>query len=163
LHWTTAVKVWGVAKKMFRDATESKVAALRVLDANPFAGVQGPERGVKKSKQWLYPSEVLSLLACQEVPIRWRRLYALSVYLYTRPEELAALDCEDVHLEHGYVDIHRAVDLRTGEIKPTKTKRTRKVPIKPALVPLLTAFVEAYRTGPLIRSDAPNREIDHGV
>jgi integrase len=163
LHWTTAVKAWGVATKMFKDAVESKVATLRVLDVNPFAGVRGPERGVKKSKQWLYPSEVTKLLACQDVPIRWRRLYALSVYLYTRPEELAALECEDVNLEHGYVFIHRAVDLRTGEIKPTKTKRTRKVPIKPALVPLLSQFVAAYRTGPIIRSEAENREIEHGL
>ncbi len=164
LHWTTAVKVWGVATKMFRDAVESKVAALRVLDVNPFAGVRGPERGVRKSKQWLYPSEATKLLACGDIPIRWRRLYALSLYLYTRPEELAALDCEDVNLEHGYVFIHKAVDLRTGDVKPTKTKRTRKVPIKPALVPLLEQMVEAAgKKGPIVRSSATNREIEHGL
>jgi len=42
MHWTTAVKVWGVATKMFRDACVSKVAHLRVLDASPFEGVPGP-------------------------------------------------------------------------------------------------------------------------
>jgi hypothetical protein len=74
LHWSTGVKVWGVAKKMFRDAVESKVAALRVLETNPFDGVAAPERGEPKGKQWLYPSEVWALLSCPKAPLRWREL-----------------------------------------------------------------------------------------
>lgn len=73
--------VWGVAKKMFRDAVESKVAALRVLEQNPLNGVAGPDRGEAKAKQWLFPSEVKALLECAKAPVRWRELYALSVYL----------------------------------------------------------------------------------
>jgi hypothetical protein len=73
LHRSTAVKAWGVVKKMFRDAAKSKVAALRVLEASPFEGVQGPDRGEKKGKQWLFPDEVSALLACPQVPLRWRR------------------------------------------------------------------------------------------
>ncbi len=94
VHWTTAIKVWGVATKMFRDACASKVAHFRVLEAFPFEGVPGPDRGQRKDKQWLYPDEALRLLACPDVPLRWRRLYALMACLYLRPEELAVLDCD---------------------------------------------------------------------
>jgi integrase len=164
LHWSTATKVWGVATKMFRDSVESKVAALRVLETNPFQGVKGPERGVRKGKQWLYPTEAIQLLACPEVPLRWRELYALMMYLYTRPEELAALECSDVNLEHGYVHVHRAIDLRSAHVKPTKTKRTRKVPIKLAIRPLLTRLVKsAGKTGPLIRFEHANKKQKHGL
>ncbi len=165
LHWSTASKVWGVVGKMFKDATRSKVAHLRVLKANPFADIPGPDRGQKRSKQWLYPSEALKLLACPEVPQRWAELYALSIYLYTRPEELAVLTAADVNLEHGYVSIHRAVDLRTGDVKPTKTKHTRKVPIPLALRPLLERLIkEAPAAGRLIRSTHANRKVEgHGL
>ena len=62
----------------------------------------------------------------------------------------------------GYVKIHRACDLRTGEIKPTKTKWTRDVPIPDALVPLLVAMMaEVGETGRLIRSDDPKRKVAH--
>lgn len=164
IHWTTAVKVWGVATKMFRDACTSKVASLRVLEVNPFVDVPGPDRGVRKGKQWLYPDEALRLLACVDVPLRWRRIYAVMMYLYLRPEELAVLECEDIDIAHGYVNIHRACDLRTGEIKPTKTKRSRPVPIPDALVPLLVAMMaEAGGKGRLIRSDDPKRKVAHGL
>lgn len=69
-HWSTAIKVWGVATKMFADSADHKVAALRVLDATPFAGVRGPDRGERKSKQWLYPREALALLGSDDVPLR---------------------------------------------------------------------------------------------
>ena len=68
LHWSTATKVWAHAKKMFKDAVDSKIAALRVLESNPFDRVQGPDRGEKKGKQWLYPTEAAALLACVGVP-----------------------------------------------------------------------------------------------
>jgi hypothetical protein len=74
--------------KLFADATNFKVAALRVRDDNPCDGLPGPDRGERKAKQWLYPIEVQALLACEDVPIRWRRLYALGTYLYLRPGEL---------------------------------------------------------------------------
>jgi integrase len=120
LHWNTARKIWGLVTKLFSDACRSKVAALRVREDNPARDVQGPDRGQPTAKQWLYPSEAAALLACVDVPVRWRRLYALATYLYLRPGELAALEWADVDLEHGIVHVHQALDLRTGAAKATK-------------------------------------------
>lgn len=163
IDWSTAVKAWGVATKMFKDACSSKVASLRVLEVNPFADVPGPDRGALKPKQWLYPTEATALLACPEVPLRWRRLYTLAAYLYTRPGELAALEWPDVHLDQGYVHIHQAMNLRTGEIKPTKTGITRKAPIRPSLAPLLADMRrETDGRGRVVVHDHENKEAEHG-
>jgi integrase len=69
-------------------------------------------------------------------------VFALGAYCYARPGELGALRWEDVDLEHGVIHIHRAVDCvrAPGVVKPTKTKLARKVPIEPALLPLLDAM-----------------------
>jgi integrase len=164
LHWNTATKVWGVIKKMFRDAVDSKVAALRVLDSSPFEGVRGPDRGDRKGKQWLFPGEVSAVLACVDVPLRWRRLYALAVYLYLRPGELAALEWKDVHLEQGFVHVHQALELRSGATKATKTGTTRRVPIPLALRPLLVALsAELEAKGRVVQHTHENRESAHGM
>jgi integrase len=164
LHWSTAAKAWALAKKMFKDAVDSKIAALRVLESNPFDGVQGPDRCEKKGKQWLYPSEALALLACDDVPVRWKRLYALSMYLYLRPGELAALEWADVNLDRGYVHVHQAFDLQSGELKSTKTGTTRKVPIKLELRPLLeTMKTEVGGKGLVVQNTHENKLAEHGM
>ena len=61
-------------------------------------GVEPPERGEKKAKQWLYPSEFETLMACGRVPVLWRRLYAILAYTCLRPGELRALEWTDVDL-----------------------------------------------------------------
>jgi integrase len=169
IHWNTAKKVWGLVTKMFSDACEAKTSALRVRSDNPAAGVRGPDSGEKKGKQWLFPTEVAALLGCVEtddqpgVPRRWRQLYALSVYLYPRPGELAALEWKDVHEAQGYVYIHQALDLRSGEVKATKTGYTRKVPIHPSLVPLLAAMrKESGGAGRVVQHDHENKSAEHG-
>ncbi len=140
--WKTALHVWSNVRTMFRDACGSKLRELRIRDDNPAIGVQAPDRGVSKSKQYLYPSEFLTLVSCERVPLRWRRVFALGAYCYARPGELEALRWEDVDLEHGVMHIHRAVDCvrAPGVVKSTKTKLARKVPIEPALLPMLTAM-----------------------
>jgi integrase len=163
--WTTAGKAWGLVTKLFSDACNAKTAALRVRPDNPTAGVPGPDRGERKAKQWLYPSEVSALLACPKVPQRWRRLYALAVYLYLRPGELAALDWADVNAAQRYVSVHQALDIRTSKIKATKTGITRKVPIHPALEPLLTAMREEFGdAGRVVQNEHENqgKKHDHG-
>jgi integrase len=142
LSWKTGRNTWMVVSKMFRDACSSKTKALRVRDDNPAATVAAPDRGVVKQKAFLFPNEFLALVSCKQVPLPWRRLFTLATYTYTRAGELAALEWDDVDLVHGIIDIHRSLDRNTGLPKPTKTKETRRIPIEPALVPLLKAMHE---------------------
>ena len=161
--WKTAARCWGLVTKLFADACGSKDNSLRVRKGNPTTGVVGPDRQEQKGKQWLFPSEMTTLAACEAIPLRWRRLYALAAYLYLRPGELAGLEWRDVHSAHGYVHVHQALDLRTGEIKPTKTKHTRKVPIHPSLGPLLAAMLqECGGEGRVVQHDHANKEAEHG-
>jgi integrase len=161
--WRTAQKVWGLVTKLFSDACQSKTAALRVRADNPASGVRGPDAGVVKAKQWLFPAESMLLLGCNGVPLRWRRLYALSIYLYTRPGELAVLRWDDVDLDQEYVSIHQALDLKTGAVKPTKTGVTRRMPIHASLRPLIHQLREAARgEGLVVQHDHPNKDARHG-
>lgn len=138
LSWRTARNVWAVVSKMFDDACRSKVLALRVLTENPCAGIRGPDEGVRKSKSYVYPNEFARLVACSRVPIRWRRLFAVAIYTYTRAGELEALEKEDVDLDAMLIHVHRAIDRsEEGEAKETKTNNPRRIPIEAPLVPLL--------------------------
>ncbi|MFO0675295.1 MAG: site-specific integrase [Polyangiaceae bacterium] len=140
--WKTAVNTWGVLTKMFADACRSKVKELRVREDNPTRDVEGPDRGAERSGPYLFPAEFRMLVESERVPVRWRRLFMLSTYLYVRGGELEALDWSSVNLDQGYVHVHQAIDSDTGEVKTTKTKDTRKVPIEATLMPLL---VEMHR------------------
>ena len=140
ISWKTASHAWGLVTRMFADACGAKRRDLRVREDNPALNVHGPERGALRSKVYLYPSEVDALLSCSDVPLRWRRMFAITTYLYARAGEINALTWDDVDLERGIVHIHRSADRRTGEVKSTKTKTARRVPIDPALRPLLEAM-----------------------
>jgi integrase len=164
ISWRTSVKVWGLVTKLFGDACESKTATLRVRTDNPTTGVRGPDRGDYKGKQWLYPREVTAVLESSDVPLRWRRLYALATYLYVRPGELAALEWRDVDAQYGIVHVHQALDLRTGTTKSTKTGVTRRVPIPLALRPLLEAMRrEMGGSGRVIQHAHENKDAEHGM
>lgn len=139
LSWKTARHVWAVVSKMFSDACRSKRLDLRVREDNPAKEVRGPDAGVTKAKTYLYPDELLAVVNCATVPIRWKRLFTLATYTYMRPGELEALEWSDVDLERGTIHIHRAL-AKDGTTKATKTKVTRRIPIEPALVPLLTTM-----------------------
>jgi integrase len=96
---------------------------------------------VKKSKSYIFPSEFLAVLPCERVPIRWRLLFTVAVYPYARAAELEALECEDIDLEHRLIHIHRAIDRsKDGKVKSTKTNNPRRIPIEPALMPLLVTL-----------------------
>jgi integrase len=152
----TAQNEWGTVRRMFRDASASKELALRVRPDNPAAGIEGPDRGPKKAKVYLYPDELSSLLSCPDVPERWKLYYAFAVYTYMRPGELAALHWEDVHLGRNYIHVHRAVDRvrAPDDIRTTKTSSARKVPIEAELLPLLEALRER-EPGPGLVLDVP--------
>ncbi len=154
LAWKSAVNVWGLLTKMFDDACHSKVRSLRVLSENPAAGVQGPDHGNKKAKAYLYPSEFLTLVSCNEVPLIWRRAYTLTTYLFLRASELDVLEREDFDMgaKLPVVRIHRAWDEERRRVKPAKNKDTRTFTIEPTLVPLLKAmWQQSGRTGRLLR------------
>jgi hypothetical protein len=57
----------------------------------PGLGVRAPDRVGKKAKCYLYPNELLQVVASEDVPLAVRRLLALAVYLFVRPGELEAL------------------------------------------------------------------------
>lgn len=138
LEWKTAGNVWSLITKAFDDAANAKTRALRARPDNPAKGVKGPERGVQKAKQYLYPSEFLRVMNADDakVPLRFRTLYAVAIYTFARAGELEALTWRDVDLEHGVVSITKAVDRKTGKVKSTKSGETRRVPIEPNLYPL---------------------------
>jgi integrase len=136
LRWKTARNAWAVVSKMFADASKSKILDLRVRTDNPATDIEGPDDGAKRGGPFLYPLEFEALMACDRVPLRWKRTFALASYLYLRGGELAALAWADVNLDQGYVLVHQSED-ETGAVGTTKTENTRKVPIEPTLLPLL--------------------------
>jgi integrase len=141
LSWKTAQNVWMLVSKMFRESVRSKVQELRVRTDNPCIDVAPPDRGSRKAKVYLFPNELGALLSCDRVPLRWRRMVAVSVYLGVRAGELDALQWDDVDLAHGIVHVHRALDRsRPGKAKATKTDTARRFRIEPVLLPLLVAM-----------------------
>lgn len=142
ISWKTSFHAWSDVRCMFRDAVSSKDRSLRVREDDPTTGVRPPEKGADKSKTVLYPDEVATLLACAEVPVRYRVLYAVAIYTGMRAGELEALAWGDVDLEHGFIAVTKAVNRKTGEVDSTKTEATGDVPIEPALHSLLGAMLD---------------------
>ncbi len=148
IAWKTARNVWTTAGKMLADAVRSKRDEIRCRESNPIRDVEGPNRGAHRAHPYLYPSEVLTFVSCDDVPLMWRRAVALGIYTYARAAELRALRWADVDLEHGTIHVHRARDRVTGEDKPTKTKHARRFSLERAILPLLqTMHAEAEEEG----------------
>jgi integrase len=151
MAWKTAVHVWSVVSTAFKDATNAKTRALRVLAENPALGVRGPDRGTARAKAYLYPSEFLQLVACEDVPLRWRRIYTLAVYSYTRAGELLALEWPDVDETANTIHVHHAINIKSGKLDTVKTDKPHHVPIEAALLPLLRVMrAEAGGKGALV-------------
>jgi integrase len=160
MSWRTASHVWGLVSKMFADACGAKQRDLRVREDNPAISVHGPDRGVHKAKVYLWPSEFLVLVSCALVPFAWRRAFAIATYLYARAGELNALMWEDIDLDRFVIHIHRSADRDTGAMNPTKTSVARRVPIEPALIPLLQAMREQSNgKGRVLAIDATDRKL----
>lgn len=71
-----------------------------------------------------------------------KRIYALAVFLYVRPQEFYSLRWTDVDWQAREIRIRRKLDVRTGEEKPGSKSDAgiREVPIHPNLMPLLEAM-----------------------
>lgn len=132
LSWKTASNVWVLVSKMGKDLVHAKRRDLRVREDNP------AERGSRPAKQYLYPSEFELLVGCKGIDLAFRTLYAVAVYTYARSNELAALVWDDVDLAHNVIHITKSVDRATHKVKATKSGTTRRIPIEPALRPVLS-------------------------
>ena len=164
IAWKTAINIWATAKKMCDDAAESKLEDLRCRPDNVSAGVRGPDRGDHKGKQWLYPSEFLQFVGCEEVPLKWRRCVALAVYMYPRDSELRPLLCRDADTEHRVLRVTKKYNRRTKKIEATKGRRNRSLPIEPALVPLLEELkAEAGNDAATIAHMPSERDMARGL
>lgn len=158
LAWKTAASAWSLVTSMCSDMVNAKRRDLRARGDNPAAGVLPPERGERKAKQYLYPSEFLRFISCDgsddrdEVPLRLRRAVAISVYMVVRDGELRALrwDGGDIDLEHGTLSVTRSL-ARSGATKSTKSGETRRFAIERELLPLLKGMHdESKGKGPVV-------------
>jgi integrase len=137
LAWRTAHHVWAVVRAMFRDASRCKERSLRVRPDDACRDIVPPDRGPTKEKQFLFPSEYLTLASCEHIPLDWRRVAVLSTCLYLRVSELEALEWDDVAIEHGTIHVHRSLDRSRGCAKATKSGVARRFLIEPTVLPLL--------------------------
>ena len=137
LSWKTASNVWVLVSKMGKDLVNAKRRDLRVREDNPAERAHAPERGSRPAKQYLYSSEFELLVGCKGIDLAFRTLYAVAVYTYARSNELAALTWDDVDLAHNVIHITKSIDRATHKVKSTKTGTTRRIPIEPALRPVL--------------------------
>jgi integrase len=143
-----AMNVWSsltaALSRAFSD-DDPDYGAVRIgpQSADPCLGIKPPVtterlKETKKSRQHLYPREFVRLMNCAGVPVVWRRLYAIAVYTYLRPEEIYGLTWGDVDLDAEQIHVWRTFKIRTGEVKDdTKTHEERHVPIHRNLLPLL--------------------------
>jgi integrase len=148
----TAAHIWSEITSGFKEAFSSKRADLRIEDLIlPTFGVQPPLRTDQRIQAALYPSEVTTLLAHEGVLMWRRRLYALAIYTGARLSELSRITAAHIDFEHGMI-----------EILGSKTAvATRRVPIEPALRPLLKLLWDERKTGPLV--DAPRSDGGSGA
>lgn len=139
MSWKLASNVWGLVSKAFADACKSKDPHLRVRSDSPASTVAPPDKGAVKAKVYLWPSEFLALMRCERVPVRWKQIVALSVYLYCRAGELEALQWDALDLDHGVIHVHQAMDRYrdVGVVRHTKGKEARRYGLEPTIVPLL--------------------------
>jgi integrase len=160
LSWKTAVHAWSLVTKLFDDATACKRRELRVRSDNPAKDVRGPDTGARKAKVYLYPAEFAKLMACDAVPVDWRRAFAVTTYLFLRAGEANALTWDEVDLDHATVHVHRSVNRRTGDLSSTKSEAARRVPIDAALMPLLRAMhTEAGGSGRVLATKVTDRKL----
>ena len=78
---------------------------LRPESSNPVKRHYRPERDPDKHYSFLYPSEVLALLACTKIPIGRRIFYLLAVYWGSRKGSLFSLKWSGLDFDHGMVSM----------------------------------------------------------
>lgn len=140
----TAICCWAIVSRMFADMVDSKKRELRVLKKNPAAGVAPPDPPGELEKQWLYPSELQLLLACADVPVERRQIYAATVFLVCRPgEALALLWKRGVDPATGMVRIYRSYDhIEAVWREHTKSGDSRHFAMDSVIRPMFEAMIK---------------------
>ncbi len=140
----TAQNAWGGLTSALKAAYASRERSLRVLSERIYADILPPKKGRTRARPWLYPREWVELSQHEDfgaIPIVWRRIYAIALYTGLRPGELRALTWADVDLVARTIDVSKAIDAETGNLKATKSAAGHRViPILPELMPLLDAM-----------------------
>lgn len=148
-----AMNVWSdlVVAPFSRAFTDDdpRYSAVRVgpASSNPSIGIKPPVTkeqldADRRARQPMYPHEFAQLMQSDAVPRDAKRIYALAVFLYCRPQEFYALRWTDVDWTAREIRIRRKLDVRTGEEKPgTKSDAgIREIPIHEHIMPLLRAM-----------------------
>ena len=104
---------------------------LRGDGSNPVKRYLRPAPEAEKLFCFLYPSELLALLACASIPIGRRVLYALAVYTGQRKGSLFALRWKHVDFDHGTLASFK-----------TKTGRAQYFKADPGLMAILKRWRE---------------------
>lgn len=151
----TARNIWGTCTAICKECVASKLDELRCRKDNPALSVTGPDRGADKEPTFLYPSEFQRLMECEGVPIRFRRIVALAVFLGVRQSELAVLRWADLDLTHRKFRVHRSRSRVDGKVKTTKSKKVRTDDIHENLLPLLAAMKSEAGDRELVLYDRP--------
>ncbi len=143
----TARNIWSVFTQMFADALSAKDPKLVCLKSNPCAGVRGPNDGIKKAKQYLFPAEFLQQMACTAIDLEDRQRDAVAVYTYMRKSEMKALEADAVNLDRRIIHVHQA--MVKGKVKELKGRYARRIPIDPEILPVLRAVLARHPHGRL--------------
>ena len=143
LGWKTADLVAGIVGRLFADAQGAKRRDLRVRADNPAAGLARPERGPRKAKQYLYPSEFEALVRSPLVPGRWKRLFAIAVYTGHVLESSKPCAGRTLTSSTARCTCTRASTACASAAcaSSTKSRAARRVPLERELAPLLQALL----------------------
>jgi integrase len=138
----TTLNIWSCVCTAFRVACSTKgwARALKVLEVDPTLGIEPPDDGPSRKRQWLYPNEFAKLMNCDAVPAERQYLYMCAAFTGLRPEELVELRWKDVDFAANVIRVSRAFDWKARTIGKPKTEAAiRPVPIEAHLRPLLEA------------------------
>lgn len=120
------------------------------LSAHPARGVRVVRRGTTDD-QWTHLAlpEIDRILSSEALPLRQRVIYGVAIYTGLRAGELWGLRWSDVALkgDEPHLTVRRSFD------GPTKGGRTRRVPLFPPALALLTEWREAQRAERLAKPD----------
>lgn len=103
-------------------AAGAKDWTLRVHTSLLYAGILPPNRGGFASSAMALSVEFDRLVACEEIPVELRRMYALAAYTGLRPNELRALVWSDIDLEAGTISVSKSYCRITRTTNVPKTK-----------------------------------------